>query len=119
MEDQFKNWLKELITVWESRNPDGVINLVAENFIWHDAPLDKPISTKEMLVQEWQSVLDHEDVKVTCEVLNVENNIGIAHWHATFTRLPSKENTELDGIYKVTLDKNGKCIEFHQWYNSK
>jgi hypothetical protein len=52
-------------------------------------------------------------------MLGIENNVGIAHWHATFIRLLSKEEAELDGIYKITLDDNGKCTEFHQWYNSK
>ena len=119
MEEQFENWLKKLINVWESKNPNGVLDLVAEEFVWHDAPFDKPITTKEMLLQEWQSVLNHDKVKVTYEVLSLENNIGIAHWHAIFTRLPSKEHAELDGIYKVTLNRNGKSLEFHQWYNSK
>ena len=116
---QFKNWLEKLINIWSTRNPNGVLDLVAEQFIWHDAPFDKPITTKEDLLREWQSILNHGEINVTYEILSIENNIGIAHWHATFTRLPSGGKAELDGIYKVTLDENGKCTEFHQWYNSK
>jgi hypothetical protein len=119
MQEQFENWFNKLIDVWESKNPNGVLELVAEEFIWHDAPFDKPIITKEALVQEWQSILNHDEIKVAYQILSIENNIGIAHWHAAFTRLPSKENAELDGIYQAILDENGKCTEFHQWYNSK
>ncbi|HUD09896.1 MAG TPA: nuclear transport factor 2 family protein [Patescibacteria group bacterium] len=119
MEEQFEDWLKKLINVWESKNPNGVLDLVSEKFIWHDAPFDKPLTTKEDLLREWQSVLNHDAIQVTYEMLGIENNVGIAHWHATFIRLLSKEEAELDGIYKITLDDNGKCTEFHQWYNSK
>ena len=49
----------------------------------------------------------------------MSENIGIAKWHAKFTRLPSKEKTELDGIFLVSLDNKGQCIEFRQWYNAK
>lgn len=118
-DQQFKNWLDKLINIWESKNPNGVLDLIAEKFIWHETPFDKQITSKEELLQEWQTVLNQDDIKVTYEILDIKDNIGIAHWNATFTRLPSEENAELDGIYKVILDENGKCIEFHQWYNSK
>ncbi|HUD05260.1 MAG TPA: nuclear transport factor 2 family protein [Patescibacteria group bacterium] len=117
--EQFEDWLKKLINVWEPKNPNGVLDLVAEKFLWYETPFDDLITTKEKLLQEWQTVLDQDDIKVTYEILSLENNIGIAHWHATFTRLSSGEKAELDGIYKVILDENGKCTEFHQWYNSK
>jgi len=115
---QFKNWLGKLMDIWTTKNPSGVLGLVAEKFIWYETPFDQLITTKE-LVQEWQTVLNQDEINVTYEILIIENNIGLAHWHATFTRLPSKAKAELDGIYKVTLDDNGKCTEFHQWYNSR
>ncbi len=116
---QFKNWLGKLVNAWESKAPSEVLDLIAEKFIWYDAPFDKPITTRDELLEEWQSILNHDEIKVTYEILSVENNTGIAHWHAIFTRLSSKENAELDGIYMAVLDDKGKCTEFHQWYNSK
>lgn len=117
--EQFKVWLEKLINIWETKNPNGVLDLIAEKFIWYETPFDKPITAREELLQEWQTVLNQDEINVTYEIYDVEDNIGIAHWGATFTRLPSKVKAELDGIYKVTLDENGKCTEFHQWYNSK
>jgi hypothetical protein len=117
--ERFKDWLEKLINIWKTKSPNRVLDLVAEKFQWHETSFDKLITTKRDLLQEWQTVLDQDDIAVTYEILSVENNIGIAHWSATFIRLPSKEKAELDGIYKVSLDENGKCTEFHQWYNSK
>lgn len=117
--EQFTVWLEKLINIWSTKNPNGVLDLISEKFIWYETPFDKPITTKEELLREWQTVLNQDEISVTYEIFNIENDIGIVHWNATFTRLPSKAKAELDGIYKVVLDENGKCTEFHQWYNSK
>lgn len=116
---RFNDWFEKLKNIWVTKNPNGVLDLIAEKFLWYETPFDELITTKESLLKEWQTVLEQENINVTYEILFVENNTGVAHWHATFIRLPSKEKAELEGIYKVDLDDNGKCTEFHQWYNSR
>ena len=117
--DRFRFWLDNLVRIWVMKKPDEVVNLVADTFIWYDAPFETPIETKENLLKEWQVVLNHDDVEVVYKIEVVEKDVAFAHWHATFTRLPSHEKTELEGIYKVVLNEEGKCTEFHQWYNAK
>ncbi len=116
---QFKNWLDKLKNAWETKNPNAAIDLCAEKFIWHETPFSKPLKTKKQLLEEWKVVLSQENISVSYEVLSVSKNVGIAQWRAAFTRLSSKEKVTLDGIFKVTLNEQGKCTEFHQWYNSK
>lgn len=116
---QFKDWLNRLKNAWETKNPKAAVSLCAEEFIWYETPFEKPITTREELLKEWESVLNHENISVTYEILSINGNEGIAHWSASFTRLPSKEVANLDGIYKVSLDEKGECTEFHQWYNSE
>lgn len=118
-QEQFNNWLEKLKIAWETRNPKAAVNLCAEKFIWHETPFSKPLETKNQLLNEWQSVLKQEGISFSYEILSVNEEFGIAKWSATFTRLPSKERFKLDGIFKVYLDENGNCTEFHQWYNSK
>lgn len=116
---QFKDWLDNLKKIWETKTPNSAINLCAEKFLWYETPFDKPFSTKAQLSEEWNTVLNQENISVSYEILSINKNVGIAHWTATFTRLPSEEKAALNGIFKVTLNQKGKCIEFHQWYNSK
>lgn len=115
----FDKWLRRLRNAWEKRNPDIAVDLCGEKFLWHETPFDEPLKTKEQLLREWENVLNQENISVSYEILSINKNVGIAHWSATFTRIPSKENATLDGIFKITLNKQGKCTEFHQWYNSK
>jgi hypothetical protein len=116
---QFKDWLDKLKRVWETRNPKAVIDLCAEKFLWYETPFSKPLKTKKQLLEEWKSVLNQEKIFISYEILSINKNVGIAQWRANFTRLPSKEKATLEGIFKVSLNEQGECTEFHQWYNSK
>ena len=118
-QEEFKDWLDKLRTVWETKKPKAAIDLCAEKFLWYETPFDEPLETKEQLLKEWDSILDQKDIFVCYEILNLDKNIGIAHWSAKFTRITSREEVNLDGIFKVAFDKNGLCTEFHQWYSSK
>jgi len=119
MQHHYKNWLEKLKEIWEAKNPDAIVDLCADTFLWYETPFDEPLTKKEHLLAEWQGILKQEDIKVTYEVMCTNENMGFAHWHATFTRLPSNEKAELDGIFLVMLDVEGKCTEFRQWYNSR
>ncbi len=118
-QQQFKNWLENLKRAWETKNPNAAVDLVAEKFLWYETPFDKPLKNKNEILKEWQTVLKQENISVSYEILSINDDFGIAHWNATFIRLPSKEKVKLDGIFKVSLNEQGECIEFHQWYNSK
>lgn len=118
-EQEFYEWLKGLKNAWETKNPNAAVDLCAERFLWHETPFSEPLKTKKQLLKEWESVLNQENISVSYEILSINENMGIAQWHATFTRLPSKEQAVLDGIFKISLNKQGKCTEFHMWYNSK
>lgn len=116
---KFSGWLKNLKKAWETRNPKKALELCAENLLWYETPFGKPLQTRNEVLKEWKSILNQKDISVFYEVLNVYKNVGIAHWTASFRRLPSREKVLLDGIFKVTLNQKGECTEFRQWYNSK
>lgn len=116
---QFRIWLDKLKSIWETKNPNAATNLVAEKFLWYETPFDQPFTVKEQLIKEWKTVLNQEDISVTDKILSVNENFGIARWKATFIRFPSHEKATLEGIYQVSLNQKGECVEFHQWYNSK
>lgn len=117
--EQFKSWLELLKTTWETKDPEMALDLVADEFIWFETPFQTPITSKEDLLKEWESIQDHKDITMTHEILSYSDNMGIVKWCAKFKRISSNTDAELEGIYLVKLDSKGKCVEFHQWYNSK
>lgn len=118
--EQFNEWLKGLKGAWETKNPQAAVDLCADSFIWYETPFGKPITTKQELLEEWQTVpLNQKDISMSYEIITITDDFGLAHWNAKFTRLPSGEQAHLDGIYKVMLNDKNLCTEFHQWYNAE
>lgn len=120
MSDQrFKSWLDSLKNIWERKTPETILDMCADKFLWYETPFIKPLTTKKELLKEWNSILNQDNISFLYKIISVNKNVGIAKWDATFTRLPSKEEVSLQGIFQITLDKKDKCVEFHQWFNTK
>lgn len=118
--DQFKTWLELLGKAWREKNPTAAMNLCAENVIYYEEPFKEPFHGKQEVYDIWEEVPNFQkDIEFDYEILAVTEAIGVAKWHATFTRLPSMEKAELEGIYSVKLNEDSLCTEFHQWWNSK
>jgi hypothetical protein len=116
----FDRWLMGLKNAWEMKNPQAAADLCAEKVIYHETIFGEPCRSKEDVRIEWEAVPSSKrDIKFNYEILSTEANFGLAHWTAEFTRIPSEENAQLDGIFKVSLDENNLCTEFYQWVESR
>jgi hypothetical protein len=118
-EEQFKYWYDQLKYIWESRKPEEIVEIVADEFAYYESPFEKPYTTKEDLVNDWRGILNQENIKVDYQILAIQNNLGIAAWQASYEKVESKEKVELSGIFAVKLSSEGKCTEFRMWYNTK
>lgn len=119
-EDNFNNWLNKLKIAWEAKNPQKVADLCAEKLLYYETPFLPPFRTREDVMKEWEKVPGtQKDIKFNYEILSVDKKWGIAHFIAKFTRVPSGEKAEIDGIFKIALDEENLCKEFCQWFNTK
>lgn len=116
---EFDSWLKKLKKAWENRDPQAAADLCAENLEYLETPFSEPLKTKKEVLEEWKSVENQKDVSLSYEIISIFGNHGIAHFSATFTRIPSSKKVHLDGIFQVKLDENNLCTEFRWWYNEK
>jgi len=118
--NSFKNWLDTLGQAWITRDPKAAANICAKNVLYFETPFDKPLTSKKEVENIWQEVpASQKDIEFSYGIVSVNNEVGIAKWRASFTRLPSEVRDTLDGIYIVELDDNGLCTEFHQWWVAK
>ena len=57
------------------------------------------------------------NVAFTYEPLSVTSDGGVAHWAATFVRVPSGAAVRLDGVLVARFDAAGHCTEFREWWH--
>jgi hypothetical protein len=63
--------------------------------------------------------LDLDDIHISCEVLISVVTSELLIGMRILEDISSDEHVEMDGIFQVDMDSDGKCKEFRQWYVSK
>jgi hypothetical protein len=116
----FENWLDGLKNAWESKDPKAASDLFIDKVVYYEDPFCDPVLGKEEVYKLWEDVpISQKEIIFEHKILAINENVGIAHFTASYTSLKSGERNNLEGVFVVTLDKEGLCKEFHWWWNSK
>jgi len=60
-----------------------------------------------------------EDIRFGYEILAVTEEQSIAHWWASFVRVPPGTPTKLDGIFLIALDATSLCTSLREWWHKQ
>jgi len=114
----FENWLDAYKRAWEDRDPEAASDLFTADANYFETPFEAPVRGREGIRDYWSDATRYQEgIEFSYEVLATTENFGIAHWHTEFTRLTSNFTVELDGVFLVELDADGKCTEFREWWH--
>ena len=117
--EDFQAWLHRLACAWEHGDVEAAVSLFSSVEAYYETPFCAPVNSREEIRELWLEVPQTQnDISVQTSIISFQNNVGLAHWRAQFIRIPSRQRATLDGIYKVTFEDRGNCIEFRQWWNS-
>lgn len=114
------SWFKSYTQAWTALDPSAASALYSNDATYQEDPFELPMQGAEQIRKYWEDVArGQRDVTASYEVLSSCGNQNIVHWHASFTRVPSGQRVELDGIAEVLLEKNGRCVRFREWWDRK
>ena len=113
-----EKWLENYLTPQMSRSAEKIKELFVEDCIYHYGPYYEPRKGLEAAYQHHKNALSHQhNLKYTWKLLAVTPEFALAWFDLTLTDdLPDVPNS-YQGIFKFTLDDNGKCSLFEEWYN--
>ena len=113
-------WLDAYGDAWESRDADKAANLFAEDSTYQVTPYEDAHTGQDGVRQYWAGVTaGQRNVVFEYQALSVTGSTGIAHWSASFAVGPDDVHLELDGIFVLKFDANGKCTELREWWHLK
>jgi hypothetical protein len=116
----FKSWLDAYGGAWENRNPEGATALFAEDGMYQVTPFLEPMRGSKAIFEYWAHVARTEqDIRFGYEILAVTAERGIARWWATLVIVPPGLQTELDGIFLISLDDEGRCKSLQEWWHKQ
>lgn len=109
-------WVDEFMEGWKDRDVERVMAMIAEDCAYYETVFDKPCRDTRAIREFWEVVPENQkDIEYSYEVLAENENNGIIHFRLTRTTLPDERRVEMDGIFQVSLDDDGKCALFKQW----
>ena len=119
--EQFERWLIGYGKAWESGNPHLAVELFTDDARYFETPFDEPMIGRQTIYRYWSDGAGQaqRDVKFTYRILSLDQNVGMAHWEATFVRIPSDQQVELNGVLLAEFDEGGKCSVFREWWHRR
>jgi ketosteroid isomerase-like protein len=111
-------WLDAYGEAWESRDADKAAVLFSEDSTYRVTPYEEPHRGPEGVRQYWAGVTENQrNVDFQHRALAVSGNTGIAHWSANFDVAPDGPHIELDGVFVLDFDDDGKCRRLREWWH--
>jgi ketosteroid isomerase-like protein len=113
-----EKWLAGYEHAWESRDAARAAELFTPNASYHEIPFEAPKAGQAGIREYWSSVTaDQHDIDFKSQIVAVNGQTGVAHWSATFTTASTGARVELDGVFVLTFDLNGRCSELREWWH--
>jgi hypothetical protein len=118
-ENRFARWLDAYGLAWEEGDATAMPVLFAPRAAYYETPFDAPMIGLDAITAYWQwgAGESQKDIHFYYSVLAVRGDIGLNHWTAEFTRVPSGVRVRLDGVMSVRFDADDRCVEFREWWH--
>ncbi len=118
--DAFKSWLKAYGSAWEATDPRAAAELFSEEATYQETPFSEPLRGRAAIFDYWSHVArSQEQIRFGFDILTVTEDSGIAHWWASFLRIPSRTRVKLDGIFVISLDGENRCKALKEWWQKQ
>ena len=119
MEDLFEkynNWTNDFMESWKDLDWKRTLGLLAKNVEYYENPIDAPCANFDEVISLWNVVADNQkDINYKYEIISYNENTCIINWQMTKTMTKTDNKQEIDGIFQISLNKEGKCNYFKQW----
>jgi ketosteroid isomerase-like protein len=118
--DELDRWLDVYGRAWERQDVDAFVACFVEDAVYHWGPWDAPLrGHAEIRARTEQAIGEQDDIRFGHEPLSITpDGRGIARWWVSTRDPGTGDIEENEGIFLVTLDADGRCTEFREWWNS-
>ncbi len=111
------DWINAFGTAWRDADAQAARELFSGDATYWWGPFDR-IEGRDAIVDRWRSAVDRQQqLRFDFGVLAIEGDTTIAHWHALLDQ--DDACVELNGIMCVTLDVDGRCTTFREWWDRR
>lgn len=116
LEKRYQDWMDEFMNSWKELNWKRTLNTLDKNVKYYENPLDPPCKDFIEVTNLWNVVADNQkDINYQYKILSYTDELCIINWQMTRTLIPSNIRQQIDGIFQISVNEEGKCTYFKQW----
>ena len=113
---KYDAWTKEFMESWKELDWERTLKTLDKNVEYYENPIDDPCSTFDDVIKLWNVVTDNQkDIEYKYKIISYNENICIINWQMKRTMTSNNTSQEIDGIFQISLNKEGLCTYFKQW----
>ena len=113
---KYDTWTKEFMESWKELDWERTLRTLDRNVEYYENPIDAPCNSFDDVVNLWNVVGDNQkDIQYTYKIVAYNEGTCIINWHMTRVMTSNDIKQEIDGIFQISLNEDGKCTSFKQW----
>lgn len=116
MKEKYEIWVKEFMDSWKELDWERTLKTLDKEVEYYENPIDEPCKSFEEVTNLWNVVADNQkDIDYQYKIVTYDNDFCIINWQMTRTMTQNNVKQEIDGIFQISLNSEGKCTYFKQW----
>lgn len=114
-------WLDAYGRAWEELDARAFASLFEEDALYWWGPFSQPLRGRTEIETRVRAALAAQtDVRFGYEQLALtDDGRGVSRWWVSYRVAEDAAIEENEGVFLVTLDPDGRCTEFREWWNSR
>ena len=113
-------WLDGYSQAWGTYDPEQIGALFSEDAEYHYDPFQQPVRGRDAIVADW---LKDRDKAGTFEgryrPVLVAGDQAVARGYSRYFDNNGAVRDELDNLFLLRFDADGRCAEYREWYMRK
>lgn len=116
MKEIYDVWTKVFMESWKELDWKRTLETLDKDVKYYENPIDEPCKSFDEVIALWNVVADNQkDINYDYEIVAYNEETCIINWQMTRTMTSNNTKQEIDGIFQISLNKEGKCTFFKQW----
>ena len=100
---------------WISNDPAQIGALFTDDALYSIDAFAEPWRGREEIVRRWTAGIQQQ-VGMTFEVLALEEDVAVVHWHVFTQNVGDPIRVEYDGVLHLRFAPDGRCSEHREWF---
>lgn len=116
MKEKYDKWIYEFMESWKELDWKRTLNTLNKNVEYYENPIDNACKSFDEVINLWNIVGDNQkDIEYKYEIVSFNEDFCIVNWQMMRTMTKNNTRQEIDGIFQVAINDEGKCTYFKQW----